>query len=142
MRRTVKVIYPEGFRHEYIRAHPDFEDELRDLLEKSGQKEDFWGKFRQRMLFLESYGQRCTLKKDWFEQLKTARGLLAMRFARSQKNIRILFAFVTERHREYVVLLHAFEEKNGKKKGPNSYVQAIRVAQERLKEVEETGHED
>ncbi|NSW83208.1 MAG: type II toxin-antitoxin system RelE/ParE family toxin [Syntrophothermus sp.] len=142
MRRTVKVVYPEEFRNEYIVAHYDFEGELRDIIERSGQKDDFLGKFRQRMLLLESYRNRCILKRDWFEQLKGAGGLHAMRFGKSQKNIRILFAFVSEGMLEYAVLLHAFEEKNGNTKGSHGYRQAIRVARERLKEVEQISHED
>ncbi len=35
------VLYPEKFNSKRIRTHPDFEEELKDILERSGYKQRF-----------------------------------------------------------------------------------------------------
>lgn len=77
------------------------------------------------------------LKSDWFEKLKQADGLYAIKFNKSQSNIRILFAFIEiECNRlRYALLLCAFEEKDHKNMSQYSYSKYIPLAQKRLKEV-------
>ncbi|HPF44976.1 MAG TPA: type II toxin-antitoxin system RelE/ParE family toxin [Syntrophomonadaceae bacterium] len=67
-----------------------------------------------------------------FEELRYADGIYSMKFNRSQKNIRILFAFLDN---NCALLLSAFEEKNNKKTSQDSYKKHIPLAQKRLKEV-------
>jgi len=128
-----KVHYPEAFNGEYIRVHWQFENDLKAILEKSGQIADFWSKYRQRLQFLDERKKECILKHDWFEKLRYEDNLYSIRF-RIDKNIRILFAFVAYNNIEYAILLYPFEEKD-KKKSKTSYESAKPIAQERLKEV-------
>jgi len=104
-------------------------------LERSGFKDDFRGKYKQRLKFLDERQEKCILKKDWFEELKQTNGLYAMKFNKSQKNIRILFTFIKYKEIRYVLLLNAFEEKDHKNMSQNSHGKHIPLAQKRLKEV-------
>lgn len=135
MRVIDKIYYPEAFHNNRIRVHWKFEDDLKLILEHSGHKADFRGKYLQRLKLLSELGMKCTLKKDWFEILKGTNGLYSMKFNRTQKNIRILFAFIEVQGVEYVVLLYPFEEKGNKQGGKHSYNTAIPLAQKRLKEI-------
>ena len=74
-------------------------------------------------------------KIGWFEKLKKADGLYAIKFDKSQKNIRILFAFINFKGEKYAILLYGFEEKDSKKQSKYSYHKAISVAQKSLGEV-------
>lgn len=134
MNRLSKILYPEAFHTKYIRTHWDFESELKDLLERSGQKADFCGKYKLRLRFLDERKGKCTFKRDWFEKLKKANKLYSIKF-KDEKNIRIIFSFIEYRGCNYALLLHAFEEKDDKNKSRYSYDGAIPVAQQRLKEV-------
>ncbi|MEL7568418.1 MAG: hypothetical protein AAGU27_26575 [Dehalobacterium sp.] len=102
------VFYPEAFQGKYIRTHWDFEGDLKDILEKSGKKDDFWGKYKQRLQFLEERKRDCILRKNWFEKLKHVNDLYAVLFDKSQKNIRILFSFIEYQGVESAVLLYVF----------------------------------
>lgn len=135
MNRMGNILYPDVFRAKFIRTHPDFEADLKTMLDKSGHKTDFWCKYKQRLRFLDERKAKCFLKHDWFEKLKQADGLYSMRFDRSEKNIRILFAFIEYNNLEYALLLCAFEEKDSKNKSPNSYRTWTETARKRLEEV-------
>ncbi|MDD3898412.1 MAG: hypothetical protein PHE82_05640 [Syntrophomonadaceae bacterium] len=137
MSRLGEVLYPEVFKAKRIRTHWNFENDLQDILERSGHKADFWGKYKQRLQFLDDRQKECVLKSDWFEELKQADGLYSMKFNRSQKNIRILFAFIKYNKLKCALLLYAFEEKDNKNMSRYSYSTRIPLAQERLKEVME-----
>jgi len=51
-----KIIYPEQFHSVKIYIlHPEFENELKNILEYSGYKERFINMYRQRLKFLENY---------------------------------------------------------------------------------------
>jgi len=65
--------------------------------------------------------------------------LYAIKFDRSQKNIRILFSFISSGKQKFAVLLHAFEEKETKKLSKHGYDKAISVAQKRYEEVIKDG---
>lgn len=129
-----EVLYPEAFRGHYIRAHRDYESDLIYILERSGKKADFTAKYKMRLKYLEERREQCVLKRDWFETLKHTGSLYSIKF-KDDKNIRILFSFVEYKGISYAILLHAFEEKSGKRKSPTSYDTAIPIAQQRLKEV-------
>lgn len=135
MNRIGKILYPEAFNSKYIRTHFDFESDLTNMLERSGLKADFLGKYKQRLRFLDERKEKSILKQDWFEELKQADELYVMRFDKSQKNIRILFSFIEYNKVKYALLLCAFEEKDNKKKSQNSYSTGIPIARKRLEEV-------
>lgn len=135
MNKFSKVFYPEAFNSIYIKRHLDFEDDLKDILKRSGHKDVFWGKFRQRLTFLENKREKCIQKRDWFEKLKQANNFYSMRFNKTQKNIRMIFTFIEYKNAKYAILLYPFEEKDNKNKSRFSYDTAIPIAQNRLKEV-------
>lgn len=125
-----KVYYPIRFFSKKVFYHPEFENELRNLIEKSGFEGKFTPLFRQRLLFLEERMERCTLKSDWFEKLKNADDLFAIRFNRKNKNIRIIFTFTDSSRKQIAVLLCNFEEKSGK-----DYIKSVKLAAKRRTEI-------
>ncbi len=139
MKGIEKVFYPEAFNSKHIRTHRDFEDDLKAILERSGNKAEFCGRYKQRLRFLDERYERCVLKRDWFEKLRHADGLFSMKFNKVQKNIRIIFTFVEYKGVKYALLLYVFEEKDNKNKSQYSYNTAIPIAQNRLKEVLKDG---
>ncbi len=130
-----KIYYPFKFDSIKIKAHWDFEDDLKSMLERSGFRDDFSGKYKQRLKYLEESKEKCIQRSAWFEKLKKADGLYAIKFDKSQKNIRILFAFINFKGEKYAILLYGFEEKDSKKQSKYSYHKAISVAQKSLGEV-------
>jgi hypothetical protein len=58
-------------------------------LERSGKKDDFIGKYKMRLRFLDEYREKSVLKRDWFETLKHTNKLYAIKI-KDDKNIRIL----------------------------------------------------
>ncbi len=131
-----KIIYPAAFNSKTIREHPEYESDLKELIEKSGLRGKFWGLYKQRLKFLDEHSELCRLKKDWLEQLKWFEGDLFSMKIKFEKNIRILFAFVEHEGTQYAILLHPFQEKeSGKKK--DSYKAAAPVALKRLNEIRE-----
>ncbi|MDD3894779.1 MAG: hypothetical protein PHU36_07155 [Syntrophomonadaceae bacterium] len=135
MSQLGKIVYPEVFKAKYIMTHWDFENDLKDVLERSGQKNDFIGKYKQRLRFLDDRRDKCILKHDWFEELKQADGLYSIKFNNTQKNIRIIFTFIEYNEHKYALLLSAFAEKDKKKMSQYSYRKHIPLAQRRLREV-------
>jgi len=135
MGQLKKIVYPEAFKAKCIREHWDFENDLQSILERSGHKADFWGKYKQRLQFLDDRQEKCISKYDWFEKLTQADGLYSMMFNKSQKNIRILFTFIEYNKIKYALLLYAFEEKDNKNMSRYSYSTRIPLAQKRLQEV-------
>ena len=131
-----KVVYPAAFNSDLIREHPKYEDDLKDLIEKSGLKDKFWGLYKQRLTFLDEHSELCSQRTAWFEQLSYVDEDLWSMKIKLQKNIRILFAFVEHRQTQYAALLYPFQEKERKKQS-DSYRAAIPIALERLEEIRE-----
>lgn len=130
------VLYPEEFRSSYIREHLKYENDLRELIERSGFREKFSGLYKQRLKYLEERHELCILKSDWFELLKHVDGELYVAKFKAQKNIRIIFCFIEYLGTKSVLLLYPFEEKkSGKSKSKDSYSDAITIALSRSKEV-------
>ncbi|NLN49805.1 MAG: hypothetical protein GX154_12135 [Clostridiales bacterium] len=125
-----KVYYPIQFSTNKIFYHPEFEEELRNLLCRSGFEGKFKQLFRNRMRFLDERMERCTLKSDWFEKLRNADDLFAMRFNKQSKNIRIIFMFTDSSQKKITILLCGFEEK-----GSKDYQKAIDLATKRKADV-------
>jgi hypothetical protein len=130
------IIYPAAFNSTTIREHPKYEDDLKDLIEKSGVKNKFWGLYKQRLTFLKEHSELCTLRTAWFEQLKGYDGVLFSMIIKFEKNIRILFTFVEHEGTQYAILLYPFQEKeSGKKK--DSYSGTAPIALKRLNDIRE-----
>lgn len=125
-----KVYYPIQFFSKKIFYHPDFEDDLRNLIEKSGFEGKFKPLFKQRLDFLDDRMEKCTQKSDWFEKLKKTDDLFAIRFNKKNKNIRIIFTFTDRARKQIAVLLCNFEEKDKK-----DYTKAIDVASKRRADI-------
>ncbi|KRQ86532.1 hypothetical protein ABG79_01741 [Caloramator mitchellensis] len=123
------IIYPEQFNTHKILIHQKCQEELMDILEKSGFKQKFNSLYRQRLKFLEERGTECYQKFDWFEILKNTNGLYAMRF-KSLKNLRIIFKFTDDNRKNIAILLCSFEEKSKK-----DYKEAIVQANKRFEEI-------
>jgi len=128
------VTYPQAFDSQYIRVHWEFENDLKDILERSGQQQNFRQKIRQRLRHLDERRRDCVRKTDWFEKLKHEKDLYSMKI-KGGKNIRILFAFAAYRGSEYAILLYPFEEKDNKNRSQWGYDTAKPIAQKRLEEV-------
>lgn len=126
-----KILYPEQFNSKRIRTLPRFEEELKDILEKTGNKQRFVKLYRLRLKHLEQYWERCVDKSDWFESLKGEPGLYSMRFNKFPQNIRIIFTFTNYEKRQIALLACTFEEKSKK-----DYSDAIEIAKDRLKQLQ------
>jgi len=138
MDKTTKILYPESFKTQYIRVYYSVNDELRNLIEESGYKNEFTRKYRKSLIFLEDLKENCT-KQKLFEKLTEAKGLYSIRLS-GEKNIRILFTFSkSDSQRSIAVLLYAFQEKDHKNKSKTSYNHAIKIAQERILELRNKG---
>ncbi|MCR4442712.1 MAG: hypothetical protein QHH10_11170 [Peptococcaceae bacterium] len=135
MENIKNIVYPEEFRSGYIKEHWDYKKDLEDILEKSGLINSFSGVYKQRLKWLEENKEDSIKRNKWFEKLKRAPDLYSMKFERTAKNIRILYAFVSYGKEIKAVLLYPFEEKEDTKRGQKSYSCAIEIAQRRLKEV-------
>ncbi len=130
------IYYPLEFRSSFIKEHPEYEGDLKKILERSGFKDRFCGLYKQRLRFLEEYRGSCTNRRAWFELLKYVNEEIYVIKFKSEKNIRILFSFVEYFKVKYAVLLYPFEEKESKKrKSKDCYDDAILIALRRLKEV-------
>ncbi|MFO7295234.1 MAG: hypothetical protein C0P72_004345 [Clostridia bacterium] len=100
-----KVIYPEEFNSNYIFTYFSFNEELKELLEESGQKEGFARKYRRQLIILERLKKQCVQHKP-FERLKDNGEIYSMRFV-GRLNLRVLFSFFlgwAERDRNLVEL--------------------------------------
>jgi hypothetical protein len=134
MARLCKVYYPVEFSSNRIYRHPKFDDDMKRILEKTGLKNRFAEKFRQKLYFIEKDMHRST-KTRWLEKLQEEEGLYSIKF-KMIKNIRIICMFKDVSRREIVILLCGFEEKNSKNKSKDSYDKGIEKAIKRKKEIE------
>lgn len=125
-----KVYYPIQFFGKKIFYHPDFEDDLRCIIEKSGFEGKFKPLYKQRLEFLEERMERCTQKSDWFKKLKNTNGLFEIRFNKTNKNIRIIFTFINSTKNQIAILLCSFEEKDKK-----DFTKPIELASKRRLEI-------
>ncbi len=115
-------------------AYPDFEYDLQECLERSGQIEKFRGRLNQRLRWLNEHGTNCVMKRDWFERLKhDKKNMLYSLKIKDDKNIRIIFVF----HKHKPLFLSAFQEKDNKK--GKSYSDGMSIAHERLKLLSDAG---
>lgn len=122
-----QIWYPEEYETIYIYTYPTFNDELKEMISKSGYVKDFKTKYHKSLRFLENLKKNCTAQSNLFECLRETEGLHAMRL-RGRKNIRILFSFEVVNGREAAILYCCFEEKCS-----NDYEDAKRIANARRK---------
>lgn len=134
MQKLCKVYYPTVFNSDRVYRHPKFDDDMREILEKSGLSKKFAEAFRQKLYFIEKDMHRST-EARWFEKLKEEEGLFSIKF-KMIKNIRIICMFTDAYKRKIVILLCGFEEKNNKSKSKDSYDKGMEKAIKRKKEIE------
>jgi len=126
------IVYPFGsvYPTEYIKVYHLLNDELKDMLENSGYKKTFSSKYQKSLRFLEGLKTRCCLgNSELFEKLLDEDNLYSIRLF-GEKNIRILFSFITIKGNSKAILLNVFEEKN-----KTDYESGKRVANTRKNEV-------
>ncbi|MGV8147071.1 MAG: hypothetical protein ACLKAK_11525 [Alkaliphilus sp.] len=124
----------EKFSGSNVLVYERFNDELKNIIAKSGNKNDFVRKYRRNLRVLEEYRQNC-VKHKCFEKLKKSNSIFSMRLT-GIMNIRILFFFLVIEGQEKMVLLYPFQEKNNKKHSKDSYGDAIPIASRRTEEIE------
>lgn len=133
--RLNNIIYPEKFNSDFIYTYIDFEHELKGMIERSGYKPEFIRKYRSSLLQLDNLKMQCTTLRKSFEKLRNTENLYSMKL-HGEKNIRILFTFITCSNKKVAVLLYPFEEKDQKNKSKTSYNNAIQIANERIRELQ------
>lgn len=124
-----RIWYPEKYKTTYIFTYATFDEELADMMSKSGYVEEFKRKYHKGLRFLENLKRSCIEQPRLFECLKDTDGLYSMRLS-GKKNIRMLFSFEKVEDREAVIMYCCFEEKS-----KNDYRNAICIAQNRRKEI-------
>lgn len=131
IKTVTNIYYPFDSiqKTDYIKVHLNFDDELKQLLERSGYKNDFIKKFRFALKYLEKLKSQCVHNSNLFEKLRNEDGLYSMRLF-GQKNIRILFVFLNINGRDKAILLCAFEEKE-----PSDYRKPTKQAHQRRNEI-------
>lgn len=110
-----------------IYTHPQFNDELRTLIEKSGYENEFKKKYNKGLRFLENLKTTCIMQPSLFEQLVETDGIYSM-ILKGKKNIRILFDFQVVNGKQIAILYNCFQEKRTK-----DYSLEIKLAQQRRK---------
>ncbi len=124
-----KVIYPEEYKTSYVLTYPSLNDELKELIGKTGYVKDFKTKYHKALRFIENLKKTCVMNKKLFEELLDADGLYSMRLI-GEVNIRIIFDFVKLEGKEVVVLFSCFQEKR-----TSDYKDGITTAKMRRKEL-------
>lgn len=131
-RVLANVIYPFGFEYqtEYIKVYYTLNDELKNMIESSGYKKPFLSKYKKSLRFLEGLKTRCYLgNSSLFEKLLEEDNLYSIMLF-GEKNIRILFFFVTINGSSKAILLNAFEEKR-----KSDYEDGKKIANTRKREI-------
>ena len=129
---TDNIIYPFDSKYptNYIKVYHELNKELENMIESSGYKKAFQSKYRKSLRFLEGLKTRCYLgNSDLFEKLLDEDNLYSIRLF-GEKNIRILFSFISIKGNSKAVLLNAFEEKN-----KSDYESGKRIARIRRNEI-------
>ncbi|MGD9570203.1 MAG: hypothetical protein AB7V48_18145 [Sedimentibacter sp.] len=124
-----KILYPEEYDFNYIKTYCSLNSELKQLIEKSGNKKEFSRKYFRNLQFLVKLKKNC-VEIASFEKLKNVdNDLYSIRFIGS-KNIRIIFIFKEIHDKEQVILLNVFQEKDA-----IDYSKGILVAYDRITKI-------
>lgn len=129
---TTNIIYPFGSKYptEYIKVYYTLNNELEDIIENSGYKRAFLSKYQKSLRFLEGLKTKCCIgNSDLFEKLLDEDNLYSIRLF-GEKNIRILFSFISINGNGKAILLNVFEEKN-----KSDYESGKRIARIRRNEI-------
>lgn len=107
-----------------------FEQEFDNIVNEKNNNSRYHKWLRRKLDVLDIAGYKALSDRD-FEPLKdTNPKLYSIRYPKSKKNPRVIYAYVDE---EAVYLLHTFKETS--KKSKSDYQNAIRIALNRLKSV-------
>lgn len=119
--------------------NPIFDNELSDMVDNSGTKEDFAGLYNQRLRWLDAKKEHCFLHRQWFERLKhdKSKCLFSMKFKSGtfKQNLRILFICTKQK----AILLTAFVEKDAKSESNTSYNKNVKIANDRIESLINSG---
>jgi len=124
-----RIEYPDEYATKYIFTYPTFNDELEELISKSGYVNEFKSKYHISLRFLENLKMNCIMQPKRFEQLLKADGLYSI-MLKGRMNIRILFDFQKVGGREVAILYNCFQEKRTK-----DYAAEISLAKERREQL-------
>lgn len=117
-----KILYPEKYESEYIYTYAVFNEELRDIIGKSGYEKDFKIKYCKSLRFLENLKRNCIMNSNLFEKLVNAEELYSV-ILKGIMNIRIIFDFQIFNGKEVAILYTCFVERKTK-----DYEKAINIA--------------
>jgi len=126
-----EILYPKKHETKYIYSYPTLNDELRDMIERSGYVHRLKLEYLKSLQFLENHKTNSVIvlpKK--FEKLKNADGICSIKL-KGEKNIRVLFVYTRVERQDIVILLNCFQEKDR-----TDYPPAIKVAKQRIIELE------
>lgn len=132
MSKFENIIYPEAFCFPRIRIHQKCQQELKDLIDKSGKKGRFKARYKNRLDYLHKNGREAIQHPSWFEDLKHEKELYSLHLD-DIDNVRILYMISEEK----IYLLCAFKEKKKANAGRNSYAGNIPLALSRITDIEE-----
>jgi len=132
-----KILYPEDYNIDYIKAYYSLNSEFKQIIEKSGYKKEFARKYLKSLKFIVNLKGNCIEQSSLFEKLKSVEMDLYSIKLHGNKNIRIIFIFKKIYDKEYVILLNAFQEKD-----KSDYSDGILVAYDRVKRINQGYKED
>ena len=119
----ILILFP---KYSNVVMHSECQKEIIQLVQEN-EIPSFVASYRQRVGYLSQNLGRETFHREWFEVLKKAQGLRAIRFV-SIRNLRILY--LLENNKAYLLL--AFEERQGHKN--TEYGKYIEPALKRMNE--------
>lgn len=73
-----KILYPENYVTSFIFTYPTFNDELKELISKSGYVKEFKIKYYKSLRFLEQLRRNCIMQSKLFEKLLDADGIYSI----------------------------------------------------------------
>ena len=109
-----------------------FQKEFEEVLDETDTNGRYHKWLRRKLSVLEANGYGGLIDRDFEKIEDTNPKLYAIRYPKSKKNPRIVYAYVDNGE---VILLHTFLEKS--KKTSSDYRAAIKIATNRLKSLQE-----
>jgi len=123
------IIYPEKFNTDFIYAYIEYQNELREIIQKSGRIDEITRKYRKCLLFLNELKTDCYKQRKLFEKLLDYKDLYSIKLY-GEVNLRIIFTFIRVENKDMAILLYPFIEKYSR-----DYDNAILIAVERIKKI-------
>lgn len=125
--------YPTTYESPFIVVYPDFENEFKRILNRSGKKSRISQLYKQRLRFLDEKKVHCISHPAWFEALTGSNcnhKLYSMKI-KDTLNIRALFIICKNK----AILLTLFTETS-----ENSYDIATSIAKKRIANLIDAGY--